>query len=279
MSDPVFVSAREGEIVGDTPARRVEILSDDGALNATWSRFGPRREGADLHVHYEHTDLFYVLDGTFTLRLGIEDRQVDASAGTLVRIPPRVVHGFRNASDGEVRFLNFHAPGRQFAEYLRAMRDKRQFSYDQHPPPQEGVRSPSDAQIGGHEFTYEQAGLKEALLADVEEVAISEAQTDADLPPPPRHSHPQHVESFYVIEGSMTFEAGEQALTAEAGSFVQVPPGLPHTFSAANGGSARFLDIHTPSRGFGAFLRSLLEAGLPPESAAEHAGFDQVPAP
>ena len=278
MSDPVFVPARQGEIVGDTSARLVEILSDDEALNATWSRFGPGREGVDLHVHYQHTDLFYVLDGTFTLRLGVEDRQVDATPGTLVRIPPRVVHGFRNASDGEVRFLNLHAPGRKFAEYLRAMGDKRQFSYDQHPTPEDGVRSPSDAQIGGQEFTYERTGLKVALLADVEEVAISEAQTDADAPPPPRHLHLEHVESFYIIEGSMTFEAGEQALTAETGSFVQIPPGLPHTFSVAGGGPTRFLNIHTPSRGFGAFLRGL-EAGLPTERAAGEAGFDQVPAP
>jgi len=278
MSMPVFIPARRGEIVGDTPARRVEILSDDDALNATWSRFDSGREGADLHVHYQHTDLFYVLDGTFTLRLGIEDRQVEATEGTLLRIPPRVVHGFRNASDGEVRFLNLHAPGRQFAEYLRAMRDKRQFAYDQYPPPAEGVRLPSDAQIGGHEFLHEQAGFKVALLADVEEIAVAESQMEAGVPPLPRHLHRQHVESFYVIEGSMTFEAGEQAVMAEAGSWVQVPPGLPHTFSATNGGSALFLSIHTPSRGFGAFLRGFLEAGLAPERAAEQAGFDQVPA-
>jgi quercetin dioxygenase-like cupin family protein len=279
MSEPVFVPKGEGEIVGDSPERRVEILSDDEALNATWSRFGAGREGADLHVHYQHTDLFYVLDGTFTLRLGIEDDQVLAPAGTLVRIPPRVVHGFRNSSDAEVRFLNFHAPGREFAEYMRAMRDRRPFSYDQHPPPQEGWRSPSDAQIGGHEFTFEQSGLNVALLADVDEIAVCEARADAGTPSPPRHLHRRHVESFYVIEGSMTFESGEQDFLAEAGSWIQVPPGVPHTYTIVGDRPARFLNVHTPSCGFGAFLRGLLEAGSDAERAAREAGFDQVPAP
>jgi mannose-6-phosphate isomerase-like protein (cupin superfamily) len=275
----VFIPGGVGEIVGDSPERRVEILSDDDALNATWSRFGPGREGADLHVHYKHTDLFYVLDGNFTLRLGIEDEQVVAPAGTLVRIPPEVVHGFRNASKAEVRFLNFHAPGREFAEYMRAMRDGRQFSYDQHPPPESGWRSPSDAKIGGNDFTFEQAGLKVALLADVDEIAISETRTHAGIPGPPRHLHQRHVESFYVVEGALKFEAGGHELLAEAGSWVQVPPGVPHTFSASAAGSARFIDVHTPGSGFGAFLRGLLEDRLDPERAADQAGFDQVAAP
>ena len=51
MSDVTFVPPRGGEIIGDSAERRVEILSDAAAMNATWSRFGPRREGADLHVH------------------------------------------------------------------------------------------------------------------------------------------------------------------------------------------------------------------------------------
>ncbi len=36
-------------------------------------------------------------------------------AGTLARVPPDVVHGFRNGSDAELRYLNLHAPGQGFA--------------------------------------------------------------------------------------------------------------------------------------------------------------------
>lgn len=96
---------RTGELLGDSADRRVELLCDDDALHATWSRFGPGRDGADLHVHYRHSDLFYVLEGELTLRLGVEDRSVVAPAGSLVHVPPLVVHGFRNAGDTELRYV------------------------------------------------------------------------------------------------------------------------------------------------------------------------------
>src|SRR5262245_32092469 len=124
---PVLLEPRSGEVIGDSPDRRVEILSDHPSLNATWSRFGPGREGADLHVHRQHHDLFYVLQGELTVRLGVEDALTVVPAGTIARIPPNVVHGFRNAGDGELRYLNFHAPGMRFADYLRALRDGQSF--------------------------------------------------------------------------------------------------------------------------------------------------------
>ena len=148
MSEPVCIPAGGGEVIGDAPHRRVEILSDDETLSATWSRWAPRRVGADLHVHRHHSDLFYVLEGELTLRLGSEDQPVVIPAGTLARVPPLVVHGFRNASDAQVLYLNFHAPGERFADYLRATRDGRSFSYDQHDPPEDGGRPTSEAVVG-----------------------------------------------------------------------------------------------------------------------------------
>ena len=135
-------------MIGDAPDRRVEILADHDSLNATWSRFGPGRDGADLHVHREHTDLFYVLEGEFTLRLGPQGERGRMTAGTLIRMPPGVVHGFRNASDAELRFLNFHAPGVGFADYMRDLRDGRAAAYDQWDPPEDGGRPISLAGFG-----------------------------------------------------------------------------------------------------------------------------------
>lgn len=131
------------EVIGDAPDRRVDLLCDADGLHATWSRFGPGREGADLHVHRAHTDHFYVLDGEFTLRLGVEDEQVVAGPGTFVRVPPMVVHGFRNASSADVTYLNFHAPGAGFAAFMRGRRDGAPVAYDQFDPPSEGL-APTD---------------------------------------------------------------------------------------------------------------------------------------
>jgi mannose-6-phosphate isomerase-like protein (cupin superfamily) len=278
MGEPVLIPDGEGEIVGDSRTRRVEILSDADQLNATWSRFGPHRVGAELHVHRRHSDLFYVLDGELTVRLGLADDGVAVPAETLARVPPLVVHGFRNGSDADVRYLNFHAPGRQFADYLRAMRDGRDFSYDQHPPPPDGGRAPTDAVVGGGELVADRPGLKVTLLADVEEIGISEVSSDPGGPSAPPHVHRRHVESFYVLEGELTFTTGARELRAEAGSWVQVPPGVPHTFSLSGDGPVRFLDLHTPSCGHGAFLRALHETDFDGEAAAARAAFDQEPA-
>jgi quercetin dioxygenase-like cupin family protein len=257
-----------GEVVGDSPDRRVEILSDHDALHATWSRFGPGRAGADLHVHRRHTDLFYVLDGELTVRLGLADDAVVAPAGTLARVPPLVVHGFRNGSDKELRYLTFHAPGVGFADYMRALRDGRTQAYDQEPPPPDGIRRASEAVVGGNEFAADGA----VLLADVDAIAVAEVRRPSPVP----HVHRRHVESLYVLEGELAVTVGERSLRAEAGSWVQVPAGVPHTVACRE--PARFLDVHTPSCGFGAFLRALQDTG-DEEPAAARAGFDQAPEP
>jgi mannose-6-phosphate isomerase-like protein (cupin superfamily) len=235
VPEPTLVLPGRGEVVGDSPDRRVEILSDDESLHATWSRFGPHRNGADLHVHRHHTDLFYVLEGELTVRLGAEDEPVVVPAGTLARVPPLVVHGFRNGSDAEVRYLNLHAPGQQFADYLRAMRDGREFSYDQHPPPPDGGRSPADAVLsrGG------------GVLADVPEIRIEELRLEPGAAREP-HLHERHVASFSVLEGAVTFAAGTRELRAPAGSWVQVQPGLSVAVAAGGGEPARVLELRTP---------------------------------
>ena len=180
-------------MVGDSPERRVEILSDHEHVHATWTRYAPHRDGADLHIHRRHTDLFYVLEGELTVRLGAADEQVAVPAGTLVRVPPLVVHGFRNAGDGELRYLNFHAPGERFADYLRAMRDGRSFVYDQEPPPEDGGRPIADAVIGGDGFSSD--GVR--LLADVDEIAIAELSSVSGG----EHVHARHLRGVLRARG------------------------------------------------------------------------------
>jgi quercetin dioxygenase-like cupin family protein len=262
MDEAVFVAAGAGEIIGDSPERRVEILSDHESLNATVSRFGPRRDGADLHVHRLHTDFFYVLEGELTVRLGPDDTPVTVQPGTLARVPPLVVHGFRNASDADMRFLNFHAPGQQFVEYLRAVRDGRRFSYDQYDPPEDGGRPTSEARIGETLDVVELPGVRIALLAGVEAIGIAEFSATPGGQAPPPHRHPRHVESFYVLEGELTFTIGGRELRTPAGSWVQVPAGEAHTFAFTGDEPVRLLDLHTPSCGLGGFVRGLGEGRI-----------------
>ena len=143
----IVVPPGGGEVVGDAPDRRVEILCEVEAFHATWTRMGPGRDGADLHVHREHTDVFYVLAGELGLKLA--DGEAVVGAGTFVRVPPMVAHGFRNAGSDELRYLNFHAPGTGFADYMRGLGRGERVPFDQEPPPSSGVRPSSEIMMVG----------------------------------------------------------------------------------------------------------------------------------
>jgi quercetin dioxygenase-like cupin family protein len=210
-----------GEVIGDSPERRVEILSDHPSLHATWSRFAAGREGADLHVHRRHTDLFYVLEGELTVRLGLDGDELVVPAGTVARVPPLVVHGFRNGSDTDMRYLNFHAPGVGFADYMRALRDGRKLTYDQEPPPDSGTRPPSEAAISAPPIEVDAIAI-----AEVDEIAAASAPDLA---------------SYFVLEGDAVFTVDGESLDAPAGSWAQVPPGVNHSASGA-----RLLSIRAP---------------------------------
>jgi quercetin dioxygenase-like cupin family protein len=218
-----------GEVIGDAPDRRVEILSDDPSVNATLSRFGPGRAGADLHVHRRHSDLFYVLEGELTVRLGLEDRAVTVPAGSVAMVPPGVVHGFRNASDAELRYLNFHAPGLRFTDYMRGLRDGRPFAYDQFDPPADGGRTASEVVVGPPPLEIDALALAERSGSRDEEL----------------HVHDDQVESLYVLEGDVVLAVGDEELRASAGSWAQIPPGVPHALRFPARGS-RYLSLFSP---------------------------------
>src|SRR5262245_56683568 len=136
VRQPVLLDpgAGEGEVVNDRAEHSVRILFSHVLLDATWSQFGPREPGADPHVHREHTDSFYVLEGEITFRLGPGLEPVSAQAGTFVAVPPNVVHAFDNEADDDASFLNFHAPSGGFADYMR----KKTLGFDSFDPPEDG---------------------------------------------------------------------------------------------------------------------------------------------
>jgi len=245
---PLVVPPAGGEIVGDAPDRRVEILSDHDGLHATWSRFAAGRDGADLHVHRHHCDLFYVLEGELTLRLGVEGEAVRLPAGTAARVPPYVVHGFRNASDADVRYLNLHAPGRQFADFMRALRDGRTppATYDQHAPPADGGRPIGEAVIGPAEVLDDRPGLRVTRLADIAQLTMCEVRREPGRAAAPV-SYRDHAVALYVLAGELALTAGEHELGAPAGSWVQVPAGVSHAPAPAGGEPVRYLELRVPS--------------------------------
>ena len=73
---------------------------------------------------------------------------------------------------------------------------------------------------------------------------------------PEVHAHRDEDDSFYVLEGELTFTLDEGEIVASAGTFVLVPPGVRHAFANRGDAVARFINVHAPA---GFDLR--LEAG------------------
>lgn len=231
-----MIGPGQGEVVGDSADRRVEILADSHALEATWSRFAAGRDGADLHVHRRHTDHFYVLTGELELRLGTEDARRTLLAGCMARIPPMVVHGFRNASDGEVTYLNLHAPGTGFADYMRSIRDGDPITYDQEPPPESGLRPATDAVIGARADT----GARSFTHASDEPLRVSESLVGAGQS---RRLSGAGGLFAYVLDGSVELDAGAEPLAALAGSWIALEPEEEISARAGAGVGARLLEL------------------------------------
>lgn len=85
--------------------------------------------GAGPHVHREHVDSFYGLEGELELHVG--DEIVRLRPGTFVSVPPGDVHSFDH-SGPTVRFLNVHAPGMRFDEYMRRMDAGEEFDHTEY---------------------------------------------------------------------------------------------------------------------------------------------------
>jgi quercetin dioxygenase-like cupin family protein len=88
---------------------------------------------------------------------------------------------------------------------------------------------------------------------------------------PPLHVHEREDESFYVLDGAVTFFADGEEIHGEAGTFVHLPRAVPHTY-AVDSGVARLLVTTSPSGFAGMFdaVRERLGAELPPRPAPEH---------
>ncbi len=64
---------------------------------------------------------------------------------------------------------------------------------------------------------------------------------------PHMHVHRNEDEAFYVLEGTVDFACGDERFRGEAGAFVFLPRGLPHTFLGAGPGAARVLILLQPA--------------------------------
>ena len=98
------------------------------------------------------------------------------------------------------------------------------------------------------------------------EVSIIALGNSAGRQGPPLHHH-DFDEAFYVLEGELTFQLGDELFTRGAGELAFAPRGVAHTYANLSGDDARALLVCTPA-GFERYFDRI---------AAKAAGVDPPP--
>jgi quercetin dioxygenase-like cupin family protein len=115
-SEAILLYAGEGErLEGNKRVSTIKIGREE--LSLIEFELEPGFEGPQPHVHDDHVDSFYVLDGEAEFLVGEEKLRL--GAGSFVAAPIGLVHTFSNPGQGGTRLLNVHAPSSGFHEWLR----------------------------------------------------------------------------------------------------------------------------------------------------------------
>lgn len=276
MDEPIILLPGEGEVLVDLPPWSSLIKVARHELLLFESSSSPGERGVAPHIHREHADAFYVLDGELSFQVADERRSL--AVGSFVLAPPRLVHGFEVGPDG-ARYLNLHVPGHAYAKPARARRDGIEFDAadgDSFPPPTDGKALHSGTSIVLHAGEGERVGTNVVKAARPELSLIEfEVKSGGEVQP---HLHRGHSDSFYVLEGELELRTGDEVVIATAGTFVVSPPGVVHSFRNTSTEPARLLNLHTPG-GFVEYRRELValhEQGTQPDDAffERHDVFD-----
>lgn len=98
------------------------------------------------------------------------------------------------------------------------------------------------------------------FMATGEETGGKYAAVEAFVPPgggPPPHRHSREEESFYVLEGVISFQLEGERIEAEAGTFLNMPIGSLHAFKNETSQPARMIITFAPA----GFEQMFVEAG------------------
>jgi quercetin dioxygenase-like cupin family protein len=109
----------------------------------------------------------------------------------------------------------------------------------------------------GDLYTYKAVGEETDKAYALCELVM---QPQSGVPP---HFHAHEDEAFYIQEGEMEFQLGEQVIAATAGTFLHSPKGQVHQFKNIGSEPARLLTWVTPA----GFEKFVMEAGIPVKNA------------
>jgi quercetin dioxygenase-like cupin family protein len=119
ISPAVHLGADDGEAFRLGPLEIIVKENGSGTrMNLAVAEFRGEAFRIPPHIHTEHDETIYVLEGRMGVKLG--DRTLTATAGTSFTIPVHVPHAIWNESGARVRFLNIIVAAR-YLDYFREM--------------------------------------------------------------------------------------------------------------------------------------------------------------
>lgn len=92
----------------------------------------------------------------------------------------------------------------------------------------------------------------------------------------PLHVHTREAEAWFVLDGTLTYRAGDQLVDLAGGDFIYLPRDVPHAFRITGARPARYLVLAVPGDVLGLYEevgtpapeRRLPDGGIPPEDIA-----------
>ena len=88
------------------------------------------------------------------------------------------------------------------------------------------------------------------VLAELQELEVIDMRFGPEFEGVDLHTHEDHVDSFYILEGEAEFTVGDELVRATPGTFVAAPAGVVHGFRSVGDVDLRILNVHAPNTGF-----------------------------
>jgi quercetin dioxygenase-like cupin family protein len=152
MATSPIVVADGGEQLIQSPTRQASILIASEELTIARARYDTGEHVAGPHIHHQHTDAFYVLEGELVFEIGPNAETITLAAGGFLAAPPGLAHALRVAEHRPARWLTIHAPDGGFAAFMRGLRDGHHVEWDIAPTPLTAA-SPQPAQSSAQAAT------------------------------------------------------------------------------------------------------------------------------
>lgn len=247
----VIVPITEGEPLVRSDEREGSILLARKQITITYARWAAGRQVAGPHIHHDHTDAFYVLEGNLTFEIGREAQAITVAAGGFLAAPAEVAHSFRTDGDRPARWLTIHAHDGGFAAFMRGLRDGIAVEWDISAVPANGGLAASHAIVspnpdGEHRETESQPRRLRCALPDlhVEDWHLRGRQP-LELRP---RDQGGEINTYLILDGAVEATLAGATHTIGPATLISLPRHLKYTLHQRGPEPLRILSLQTPSR-------------------------------